>query len=672
MCLDHHQQDDNARVATLQQDTGRPRIRVRKACGTCKRRKVKCNGQQPCAGCAKHGSVCHYKVEPVTRPASAALKAGAPGPAGTLPALSQVPAPSDFATGPAPASPWQRFSPGKYRFHRRHQNLVPYYLGQALISSLPPALVQKYALRAPRLQFYGWNMSGGHYLKQGSTFGAPQGTAWRWDLAVELQRQILEKCASFFFQHVNRFVSIVHEQAFWQQFRGGFLDGSDGKNGSSDLFEAILNLIAAIALRFSYSGAGASVCEALTAAEVTWLDLHLTRHGRHLEETLFERAYAVTTRLSFEWESFELIQAWLLAAVYLRTCHRQVSCWQALSRAVQMCNGMSLYLNRFPEKHTAYDECRARNCYWACFVLDRLISFQMGRFPELAGPGPDMGSPDTVADTWFSAESVALYKLAAIVTTCQRRYGQELTAAETQKLGARLDEWHGDCEEVLADPDLCARQVLLTYLDVRIALEIRGLFQLLDVGSDTVRYALPLDAVTLVDLASRVLDQFEAIVESGLFFRPWWLNLSLLFTCSVICLTLVQGGLQLARAQALLSRSFHIWHFIEGARPPNPPGMARECLWCLKMLNHMFCQRLTTSAEQLESIIGVDPGDDSVNQNKFRQFGKVDMNRANDDDAALLQSESDTISPADDSNNLVAHLQWFDQWLDVDNLQTMF
>lgn len=373
---------------------GHVRMRVRRACDICKRRKVKCNGQQPCESCTKHRMECSYGSDVYARRVTAVSAlpekpgfSGVPppsagGPCGYVSAAgastagaSTIGASTDNTSPSLQASPWQRYSLGKYRFHRRHHNLVPYYLGKALSASLPPALVRKHALRAPRLQYYGWNMSGGHYLKLGSSATHFHDTrSWRWDFTQDLQRGIVEKLATFFFQHVNRFVSIVHEQVFWQQFRSGLLNPGP-KLGPTDLFEAILNLMVVIALRFTDTGATgddrAAKNTVLTKDEVTWID---AQHHPRLEDALFEHAYTVVAHLSFEWESFELIQAWLLITVYLRTCHRQVSCWQALSRAVQMCNGMSLFLDKFPENSTAYDECRARNCYWTTFVLDRLVS----------------------------------------------------------------------------------------------------------------------------------------------------------------------------------------------------------------------------------------------------------------------------------------------------------
>ncbi|SCU91996.1 LAFA_0F07250g1_1 [Lachancea sp. 'fantastica'] len=647
--------------------------RTHRACSNCKRRKVKCDGSNPCQNCTKHTMHCSYQQKTLRSISKLA----------SLPPLQNhiPPSSSSSSSSSSHSSPWQRFSPHKYRFHRRHQNLLPYYLGIALMKSLPKSVIEKHSLRPPRLQYYGWNMSGGHYLAQRQISNSHDSMQWHWDFSDPIQQKIVEKLAKYYFQNINRFVSIIHEQAFWQQFKSGFVNC--GSHGSTILFESILNLIVAIALRFSYSinknqsppvpsTTESSSNECLSPEEVQWVESHL-----NFEESLFDFAYTVTTSLSFEWESFELIQSWLLMAFYLRTCHRQVSCWQALSRAVQMCNGMSLFLNRYPDTHNAYDECRAKNCYWACFIMDRLISFQMGRVPGLLLPGPEMESPDIASDGWLSPESIALYKLAIIITDCQKSYGEELAAQEYLSVKNRLTEWHNNIGASLLDSEPCAQQVILCGLHVRIALEINGLFAFLDVADTDAQvenssHNTPVvHAPMLLDLVSAVLDTFDSIVASGLYFRPWWLNLSLPFTSSIISLILIRSGIQLSRAKSLLEQSFKTWRYIENARPPNPPGMASECLWCLKMLNHMFCQQLQLSAKDLESVLGVDHSNDFVNNNKFRQFGKVEKEPSKSDaidfEVALEPQASVTYSNED----LLPHLQWFDQWLDVDNLETM-
>ncbi|SCW04515.1 LAFE_0H15236g1_1 [Lachancea fermentati] len=705
---------------TYGRDAGaRQRVRVRKACQTCKRRKVKCNGVQPCSNCVKHGIPCTYQFRELTPGDAPAARTGSTSASPELlvaaAAAAAPPPPLAVARGPSGAasigppaahayaaraahavpSPWQTFSSDKYRFHRRYQNVLPSHLGRGLLAALPPTAAERHALKVPRVQCYGWNMSGGHYL--GQQRRGPPAAQWEWQFDSPLQRGIAEKLVRAYFEHINGVFSILHEKVFWQQYHNGFLEN---QRNASDLFAALLYLVLATALRFAQgagekpgdkpgdkhgdTGAGAPVSPLVAwhEDEVTWLAPQL---ARGLEERLFETAHAAVSRLSFEWESFELIQAWLLIAAYLRTCHRQTSCWQALGRAVRMCNGMALYLNRFPAEHAPYDETRARSCFWSCFMLDKVISFQMGRTPELPLPAPQMVPPAgaSAGETWFCSTSVAMCRLSLIIESCQRRNGEELGIEETCGVRAELRRWAEavalDGAAAAAHPSLALRQVFLTYLDVRLTLEIRGLHQLLRSGDpagvhcDDVRALWPLDAPALVELSAQAVQALRSIVDEGQFFVPWWLNLSLLFTASITCVALIDSGLQLARTRPLLKQCFDIWHYIEQAHPQNPPGMAAECIWCLKMLSHMSSLRLQLALDDLTTVVGVDHGDDSLNKNRFRQFGKVDDDHgaADADPTATVASENDSLMlELGDNDDLLSHIQWFDQWFDINSLDS--
>ncbi|KAI8051772.1 hypothetical protein BDF21DRAFT_371687, partial [Thamnidium elegans] len=50
--------------------TRRKRLKVVSACGECRRKKTKCNGEKPCAGCLKAHVECKYvftqKANPIT------------------------------------------------------------------------------------------------------------------------------------------------------------------------------------------------------------------------------------------------------------------------------------------------------------------------------------------------------------------------------------------------------------------------------------------------------------------------------------------------------------------------------------------------------------------------------------------------------------------------------
>ncbi|SCU85253.1 LAMI_0C10616g1_1 [Lachancea mirantina] len=669
--------------ASVHPDAQRQRARVRKACVTCKRRKVKCDGDQPCSNCVRHDVVCVYAAHAAAQARAQAREEPMHGSAQTSP----------YAGAGAPASaavpsPWQTFSPDKYRFHRRPQNFLPFYLGQALLQAIPQNVARDHALEPPRVQNYGWNMSGRHYLGPQRLDSPP----WQWNFARPLERAVALKLVDVYFARVNPVLALVHERVFRQQLRSGVLDEPQG---SSDLFAALLHLMMATALRF---------CEGRAENEqVIWDEAERTAVPAGTEERLFAFAFRVISQLSFEWESFELIQGWLLVASYLRTCHRQTSCWQALGRAIHMCNGMALYLNRFPQNHSAYDEQRARYCFWACFVADKIFSFQMGRFPQLPAPSPQMDGPRcSGAEDWFTPQAVAMWELSLIVADCQKRDGQELTIDEAHAVLLRLDQWearHG-CGDAAGDGardggsdggsdaggllgDLCGAQVSLTYVDVRLTLELRGVFQLIEPPGDAsvaryARYATleglasawPLNASALLRFGNRAVRLLQAVRADSQFFQPWWLNLSLLFSANLAGIALTQAGVRSTESRELIAVCSDMWDFIAASHPQNPPNMVGECLWCLKMLAHMSYLRMKTCSQALKSQVGFDHNDNSLNRNKFRQFGKVDDDQSPDSRLATLdQDRQDVHNPFYDAeNNLLAHLQWFDQWYDINAL----
>ncbi|CCH47110.1 hypothetical protein BN7_6721 [Wickerhamomyces ciferrii] len=115
-------------------------------------------------------------------------------------------------------------------------------------------------------------------------------------------------------------------------------------------------------------------------------------------------------------------------------------------------------------------------------------------------------------------------------------------------------------------------------------------------------------------------------------------------------------------------------------------GMVKECIWALKMLNHLILKRMEKSMTSLKEI-GIDHGSENVNKIKFLQFGKVnedhDNNNNNSHPEITNQSKTNNISmtpdllptdefqslnyPSDSSqlstDDLISNLKWFDQWV---------
>ncbi|CAM9010831.1 unnamed protein product [Wickerhamomyces anomalus] len=87
---------------------------------------------------------------------------------------------------------------------------------------------------------------------------------------------------------------------------------------------------------------------------------------------------------------------------------------------------------------------------------------------------------------------------------------------------------------------------------------------------------------------------------------------------------LINSGLYLIQSYSNLSKTIEILSSLK-----DKVGMAKECLWALKMLNHMVITRFQKSISCLQDI-GIDHGSENVNKIKFLQFGKVnDENKEN-------------------------------------------
>ncbi|KAG7815699.1 hypothetical protein KL928_005411 [Ogataea angusta] len=91
---------------------------------------------------------------------------------------------------------------------------------------------------------------------------------------------------------------------------------------AAKLFNAILYLIFAIAIRFS----------GIHPERPHKISIEL-KPG--IEEDLFHSAYETASKLSLEWQSLESTQSWVLITFSLRAAHRQTSSYTSLGLLVE-------------------------------------------------------------------------------------------------------------------------------------------------------------------------------------------------------------------------------------------------------------------------------------------------------------------------------------------------
>lgn len=699
----------NENSPAMSNGADKKRIRVTKACEHCKRRKVKCDGTYPCKICLSHNLQCNYdyttgkprgkykkktnKIEKfitngtningvyvedqtakLLLQLSSHLNSSTPTCIkeqdgmeynNTSNNINKLSTPiSDIAritstvnligtntsdsqnTGPKSSrSPWFCYSDEKYRFHTRYQNILPFLFGKSSISNLSDFIIKSNNLEIPRIQNYGWNMSGGHYLKLRTLNNQDLQTDTILNFDNLLHISVVQKLLHYYFENVNKPFSIIHEKMFWQQFNNGFLQQRKTQNiKSTKLFVSILYLILTIAIRF-HDGESQSPID-FTPEERNFL----TQNTKGLENYLFSYAYTVVTKLTFEWESFELIQSWLLIAFYLRTSHRQIATWNALSKAIAMCKGMSLELGMLPRKHMPGDVTKSWHCFWLCFIMDKIISFQVGRRHQLELPSDAVVNPriyysdqlESDKTDWFQEGTLQMYELSLFIATYQRPNGQELTIEQSNLFRTDLKQWlakqlQGNLYNLMTNStDFKPWQIqpFLAYLDIRLTFEAKSVLSLLNPpenpnGGKGIEFSIDYDS--LIRTSELALSILETLNKSERYFVPWWLNLSILFTVSVTNLVMIHSGIRNPNSKANLDRCMTLWNTLESTPTKNPPNMLAQCVWCLKMLNYISCLRLVNTATILNEVIGINLGDNSPNKNNFHQFSKEGEDQADEE-----------------------------------------
>lgn len=677
----------------IQKNSNSIKTRVNKACELCRKRKVKCDGGRPCSNCDRFNQNCIYPIKYYLSRLKNNINNTSTYPSSYL---------KHVIDAPITPSPYFRFSIDKYRFHRRYQNVLPYYFADTLMQQLSPSIIKQYDLKKPRIQNYTWNMAGGHFPKFDPNLNNdPQ----IFDFNDLKHINLINKVLKWYFTHCNPIFGIIHESIFWSQFNNKFLPNFNKIGRSNKLFQSLLYLIIIISIRFN---------DGLIFQNDTISDNKLSNgidfddwefnflHGTDpsiLEQHLFIYSYDLIQKLTFEWESFELIQSWLLIAFYLRTCHRQTSTWNALSKAVSLVKGMSLEMNMFPLKHHPYDESKAFHCFWSCFIMDKIMSFQMGRTYQLELPLNNMPNPRDILsqgsdspfltskdDLWFHEVTRQMYDLSLIIYKFQQCKCFEMELADSIDFRKQLSEWIQSTSIDINKNNFTVLQLqpLLTYLDIKLSFELRSLFPIVCPQiSNPNPTVLPLDCSGLLTHVQMALDLLTYLCTNNLFFIPWWLQLSNLFTITLISLVCSFSNIQTLSYRQILVQISKLWEIVKIAKPWNPPVMVKQCVWCIKMLNHMITLILQESTVSLPNIVGIDHGDNTVNQNNFQQFNRVGENEEEEhdhefnkvQDNTLAQTQEEPINPqqklaggfainATDpslTDDLLATLHWFDE-----------
>lgn len=488
-----------------------------------------------------------------------------------------------------------RYQLMKMRYSRRYANYLPYRFGMALIDEMSEE--EKKKVDVPRVQCYGWNMSGVHYIK-------PRQIP---DPAILVTESVARSLLAYFFDNINPLYSILHKPMFMEQF-DAYLLAPDKKE--CRLFMSILHVVCAITIRYC------EICEN-------------RQYDAGLEERLFDDAHATLQAFSFEWESLEIIQGYLLLALYLRACHRQPSAWGVLGTAIRMTLGMGLMHKTQVNCYTSdYEILKYERVFWACFVLDRTFCIDYGRHFSFREDEITMPIPHYyVDDGWQTPISNALLRFCLSLSDLIYDRDLELNSDDLKNVKARLAAWNDAMQEfgLDSDTDLAAHPKLpaslvghfrLHYYNSLFFIHMRSVYGLIGLQWDTPHIDRPL----YIKCVKGVVSITHTLSKLHQLKTPWWLTLSNLYHAGCVALMLIYNqiavrdmGAALTSIMALITEISNDGKFI----------MARECLWSLKTLNHMVCMKLGQTRALLPAA-GIDHGTAIINRGNFSSMGVVD------------------------------------------------
>lgn len=750
------------------------RMRVNKACERCRNHKVKCSGSQPCTNCVKHSVECVFRTAgqataTVTTQGNilGVSTSSATSNDGLAP-LSEMSAPdgpqrkkqrSAFSPDPFPTHPVQtqndhppnvpatpnyhshalpviqknyadpsytaylenrvhylenllsdhlnghvknvgrinpdtldvadlmRHTASKWRSSRRHQNALVIELCKALYEGLDPEA--KLKVTVPRTQYFGWNLSGCNYLKPEPLPSLP-------DIKL-LNEATKTHYVDFFFREINPLYAILHETVFREQIVAFNKQSSSGApTNVTALFLAMLCLVYALSNRFVQ----------FMKPEGPSMDM------LRLEERLFKYSHKVLQIFSFEWESFELIQCWLLVTLYLRITHRQTAANSAFGHAIGMCRSMGLFRDR---KVTAdvstYDLLKAKRIFFSVYCFDRIMFLQAGRYRalnefDIIRPFPSFDFvKESAGDDWITLPAFAMIHIARVSNFIHTNSSDNYDLLKSQQINKEIYLLQGWLSENGFDDvhdifpyegcggpvsHMMKATVKLHFYDLLLAIHGKLLFSYF--GKRLASEGMQIEKV--VEANEGVIYLLNKLKNAKCLYAPWYINLLLLFNVGINCLVFINAGVFLVESRRLMKDSMNLLNYYQDSPVKNDKGklifherfkMVKECIWVFKMTNKIMSLSFQKSLADIEEY-GTDPGSAEVNQQYFTQFGLMKQKKKDDleklmedqskreyydhtrsvvsDDPSPGTVPSQPASDAFGNDNFLGNLQWFDQWLD--------
>lgn len=334
-------------------ERARVRVRSQRACGPCRKRKIKCDGNDPCAACEGYGYDCVYTEKPAPRAASSTAAAAStmrskaasngahpldqPG-MNVRTARIDQPFMGQESIIPEPNADSQLLLGIKTRFTSAYSSIAwPRRLGISLGMSNPP-----------RLQAFGWNPG---------TRAEPHHVTPKCicDL-VSLDEMV--RFADIYFQEVNTFFGFLNSGMFMTRLHDVWVT----RKRATD-FEACACMVFALGSYFSGTSPPSP------------LESEVVEHGRLLLDLSFALPPAMV--------SFKHVVAWTLRAIYLRLTTRPHLSWMASCTAVHVAESIGLQREiteiQMPRSVTPLEIESRRRVFWITMAVHQYFASEYGR-----------------------------------------------------------------------------------------------------------------------------------------------------------------------------------------------------------------------------------------------------------------------------------------------------
>ncbi|PTB70308.1 N-terminal binuclear Zn cluster-containing protein [Trichoderma citrinoviride] len=310
------------------------RIRAKKACIECRRRKRKCDGVFPCSMCTHYQYNCGFDGEIVTsgqqqkRPHEALLEPGE-GSQNVSETPEDISRPSPLIRG--------IIEPKKRRYMNQNSAVAfPNQLGVELESAHPP-----------RLHSFAWNC--GIRPEEPGSIHAPLTDYVTW-----------EECrhyADIYFATVDVPFHLFDKDKFLQQCDTYF------NRRNQDL-----------------------ILGALIGAVVSLGSLFAFREGHHLEPQIVKHVKDVLEDSTFSRiPSIDQVNAWILRTLYLRSTTRPHLTWLASCTVMHLVEAVGLHRDLESDLVTQSGETRAtedegsKRTFWLAWCINTIIAYEYGR-----------------------------------------------------------------------------------------------------------------------------------------------------------------------------------------------------------------------------------------------------------------------------------------------------